>query len=109
MEINIELLYELLKEVRQEQKEHSKLLVEQSVHLVKLESGVERNSIGLEEHMRRTEILENIYKNHENRIGTLEVPSRFLRWLSNRYFKLISAATAIIGLIVTITKLAGLW
>ena len=92
------IMLDLLKEVRDEQKEQGKSLVQ-------MQTDTARNADSLEEHMRRTDALELLHKDNEERIEALEVPGQ----TRAQIIKWVKIVGIIAGTIVAVTKIAGLF
>lgn len=86
-----EIIIELLKEVREEQKDQSK-------SLTKLEVDVARNADDLKDHMRRTDILEGLHLSNQTRIETLEEPTKVRKYIIKRVLIIGSIAGAIVAI-----------
>lgn len=59
--------------------------------------------INLSEHMRRTDVLEELHKDNQARIATLEEPRKALIFIKN----VVLYVSAICGAIITMLKLGG--
>ena len=103
------IIYDLLKEVREDQKKQGDELKEQSKCLVSVQGD-------LKYHIRRTDILEKLHKDNqhkielsEKRIDKLEEPAKVNSYLSEKW-KYWTAGIVLISTVVTlITKIKGLW
>ncbi len=114
------MVYDLLVEIRKDQKEHSKELAQQSKCLIAIQKDVEVNTRDLTEHkegviQNRGEIrankkeVEKLRKECEEAIEELKEPAKFKKWLYNKYIKYIMVAGGIVSLATGLTKLFGLW
>lgn len=109
---NMDILLDLLKEVREDQKAHGKELSKQSAYLEnmdtdvrELKSSVSKNTEDIAHHIRRTDILEKLHLDNqakiaqgEIRINKLEEPGKAISWLK----KHLIAITGVIATIVSI-------
>lgn len=107
-----ELLLELLREVREEQKQHGKELVKQSTYLEGMDSDikelkpvVQKNTEDISHHIRRTDLLEDLHRDNQKRIELselrlqkLEEPVKAKAWLK----KHIVAITGVIAAMTSI-------
>ena len=107
-------IYNLLKEVREDQVEHGKQLVRTNVCLEKMEVNVQENTTNLKEHMRRTAILEEkqgqaetIIKDHSQRIEVLEEPVKVKKYLQKKYLTWAGIISAGLGIIALVAKILG--
>jgi chromosome segregation ATPase len=108
----LELLFDLLKEVREDQKEHGKTLAKQSAYLEGIDSDVKelkpvvaKNTEDISHHIMRTDILEALHRDNqkrieqsESRLNKLEEPVKAKEWIKNH----IVALLGVIGTIATI-------
>ena len=102
------MIYELLKEVREDQKKQGGELQEQSKCLVGVQSD-------LKYHIRRTDILEDLHKDNQikieqgkKRLDKLEEPSKVSKYLSEKWKYWTAGVlllSAIIGLAIKIKGL----
>jgi cob(I)alamin adenosyltransferase len=106
------IIYDLLQEVRAEQRKQSEELAKQSVWLVSIQKDVSRNTDDLSEHIRRTEILEENLQIQQNKIETvedrvekLEWPSKVKEFVFNKYIKWAGAISVTVGIVFTILKI----
>ncbi len=102
-----QIVYDLLKEIRQEQKEQRIEQKEQNKQLVKLSAIIEKNTDDIKDHIKRTEILESIYQKHEEKIIKLEEPQKFKKWLFNKWSKYLGILVALSALMVGILKICN--
>lgn len=123
---NEKFLYDLLKEVREDQKQikedQSDLKTQLSEHriifeqhlkadekmyqeLCNISSIMEKNTVSLQEHMRRTAILEDMYIASVKRIDRLEEPSKINDLLKSKVLAVASFITAVGGAIAVIIKI----
>lgn len=117
---DIKVLYDLLKEMREDQKEHGKELAAQSNMLIAIQKDVEVNTKDLTEHKEgviqnrkglrevREEIGE-IRETYDKKIIELEQPKKFQGWLYNKYVKILTITSIVVGIAGGITRLLGLW
>jgi len=112
---NMDILLDLLKEVREDQKEHGKELSKQSAYLEnmdvdvkELKTSVFKNTEDIAHHIRRTDLLQALHKENqtkiiqsEQRISKLEEPGKAIAWLR----KHLIAITGVIAAIATILAL----
>lgn len=89
---DIKLIIDLLQENRSDIKH---ILITQT----KMQCDVCRNADDLQEHMRRTELLETNQDQFEKRITALEEPGKIKRYLINKYTTAIAAIGALLGVI----------
>lgn len=107
MDFNI--IFDLLKEVREEQKEQSKELASQSKCLIKMEASIERNTDDLKNHIKRTEQNEQMIELNIKRIEKLEEPERIKNWIKNKYLFIGSFIATLLSITALISKIKGLW
>lgn len=97
------------KEVRESHKDTGEKLTkiesETSERLSKIETVNEQQNAQLAEHMRRTDILEELHKDNEKRIVVLEEP----RMVMGKLKKWLLAAGAVAGAVFAISKFLGLF
>jgi len=93
--MDMKILFDLLKEVREDQKNHGRELSKQSAYLENLDSDVKelkvsvlQNTEDISHHIRRTDILQELHKdnqkriaNSEERLDKLEEPVKARKWL----------------------------
>lgn len=117
------IIYDLLKEVRADQKRHSEELAKQSSYLDKMDRDLERlkdvtekNTKDIEEHIRRTDLLEDLHKLNEGkielnnqRLAILEEPVKAKAWIKKNLLSLSSTAAALSAIAALIAKIKGLW
>lgn len=100
-----EIIYDLLKTDRKERSEFQKEVRETSKEIVerlsKIEALDEIQNEQLEYHIRRTNMLEDLHRQNEERIINLEQPHKTLKTI----VKWSSGAGAIVGLIYTVIRL----
>jgi chromosome segregation ATPase len=108
----LELLFDLLKEVREDQKDHGKTLAKQSAYLEGIDSDVKelkpivaKNTNDISNHMMRTDLLEDLHKDNQKRIELsearlekLEEPVKAKEWIK-------SHLVAILGVLGTIASI----
>jgi predicted transcriptional regulator len=104
--MNNEQLYDLVKEIREEQKEQSKTMSQLEVSFVRMESLVETNTEDLKYHIKRTDILEDLHKDNAKRIEKLEAPIS-VRDLTKISITVISGIGVIASLVYTVLKIFG--
>lgn len=101
----LDLVYDLIKENRQELNDFRKEVKEDNQLSCERLSNIEQNSAmqnqHLAEHMRRTNILEQLHKDNSSRIEKLEKPKIVLATLKKWFI----AIGAIAGAIIAIVKL----
>lgn len=95
------IVYDLVKEVREEQRE-----IRNDINDIKHTLAVNTNS--LQEHMRRTEVLEGLYYNHQSRISELEEPKKIREAILKRYIKVAGVITATLTVLAAWAKWKGL-
>lgn len=131
------IVYDLIHEVRDEQKEIKKELTEQTVlfrehlkqdeemyrEIQEINKVLDRNTLDLEKHMMRTDLLQDdqkrivgtletikdAFESMTKRIEKLEEPDKVKEYLYNKWmkaFKIISASGAALGVI---SKYLGWW
>lgn len=103
--MNSKIIYDLLKEIREEQKEHSKQLVNQSETMIKMNLFISKNTEDLATHMKRTKLLEDLYNKHDQRIIKLEEPSKVKEWLWNKWSRYFVIITVICTVVVAVFKI----
>lgn len=116
--VDIEVLYYLLKEVREDQKKHGDELMHQSNTLVAIQKDVEINTRDLTEHkegvvqnrdsihMFRKE-LDNVKETFGKEIEKLKEPIRFKEYVYNRYTKIAGVITVTVGIVAGILGILG--
>ena len=116
-------LFDLLREMQEEQREQGKENAKQSIHLEHLKEDVSEikksvdiNTKDLAYHIKRSDNLEKITKNNEDkitnnsqRIEKLEEPVKAKKWLKKHYVSAISMIIAILSIISLVTRLLGIW
>jgi transposase len=104
-----DMIYDLLKEQRKETAQFHKEVREAhgeiAERLTRIEVLDEEQNKQLAEHIRRTDLLEGLYKDTEARISKLEEPAKVRSTLA----KWIIGLGAIAGAIVSIAKFTGLF
>lgn len=124
MSDKIDLIYDLLKqdrieaadfrkEVRDSHKRTdeklTKIETETSERLSKIEALDEVQNAQLSEHMRRTDILENLHRDNEKRIVKLEEPDKIRRYIKDNIIMIAKVAGAIVTIGGAIAWLTGLF
>ena len=118
-----EIIYGLLKEVRECQQKQNKEIIEQGVCLKNVEvniseikQSVSKNTEDVAEHIHRTNLLEEnqvemaeTLNDHDKRIEGLEEPVKARAWLKKHYLSIGSMVTALLSLIALISKLLEIW
>ena len=114
MSDKIDLIYDIIKEEKEEsaefrkevreansklQEKLTKIEIETSERLSKIESLDEIQNQQLADHIRRTELLEQLHKDNEKRIENLEVPARTLTTIAVWAGWISAIAGALYGLI----------
>ena len=108
-DVDLKMLFELLKEVREDQKTHGMELAKQSAILDNLDNDVKdlkktvaRNTEDIAHHIRRTDGLQDLYDSNrtritdvETRVGKLEEPVKAKAWIKSNLVSVISICTAI--------------
>mgnify|MGYP001564770652 FL=1 len=108
----MDIILDLLKEVREDQKEHGKELSKQSAYLEnmdidvkELKANVSRNTEDIAHHIRRTDMLEALHKDNQisieqgaKRISKLEEPGKAIAWFK----KHLVVVTGVIAAIASI-------
>lgn len=102
------MIYDLLKEVREDQKKHGEELIKQSVCLDGLEKNVDKNTKDLTYHIHRTDVLEGLYKTSEERITKLEEPEKAAAYLKKKWKFYVGVLVGILTIGSTVAKLIGL-
>lgn len=120
MSDKIDLIYDLLKQDREEASDFrrevrdshrdtadklNKLESSTSERLAKIEATNETQNTQLEEHMRRTDILEDLHRDNEKRIVKLEEPRKTWGVIK----KWLLGAGAVAGALLAISKFLGLF
>lgn len=96
-----EIIYDLVKEVREEQKD-----IRSDISDIK--QVLTLNTASLQEHMRRTDVLEKMYFSQGERIDSLEEPKKLRELLLKRYVKIAAFLTATLTLAAAVAKWNGL-
>lgn len=132
--MNEKMLYDLLKEVREDQKKHGDMLGRHGEELAKqsvcidniqkdvgdMKKDIARNTDDVAEHMSRTDIaernlqmLQELHKDNQKRIAQnqdrikkLEEPVKAKEWLGSNFKWMITVLTLVAGLV---TKILDLW
>lgn len=121
--MDLKIVFDLLKEVREDQKQHGIELAKQSTYLEKMDSDVKdlkttvfKNTEDIAHHIKRTDILEKLHKDNESkieqdqkRLNALEEPVKAKAWIKKNFINLASLLTAFSSLLALITKLKGFW
>lgn len=81
----------MLKEVREDQKSLSH-------SVISIDKTLERNTASLEEHMRRTDALEMLHKDNEQRIQNLEAPHKAVKTMKETIVGLGKTGAAILAI-----------
>jgi len=123
------ILFDLLKEVREDQKEHGKELAKQSAYLVSMDSDVKElketvfvNTKDIAHHIARTDGLQTLHEDNkkridqadqmivlvQSRIDKLEEPKKALAWVKAHLVTIASILTAILSLAALVATLKGL-
>ena len=123
------ILFDLLKEVREDQKEHGKELAKQSAYLVSMDSDVKElketvfvNTKDIAHHISRTDGLQTLHEDNkkridqadqmitmvQSRIDKLEEPKKALAWVKAHLVTIASILTAILSLAALVATLKGL-
>lgn len=109
----MEILLGLLKEVREDQKQHGQELAKQSAYLEgmdfdvkELKSTVSKNTEDIAHHIRRTDVLEKLHRDNERRLSVnerkierLEEPGKALSWLKKHLIAISGVVAAIISIL----------
>lgn len=117
-DLNLEILIDLLKEVREDQKQHSKELAKQSAYLEgmdvdvkELKVTVSKNTEDISYHIMRTDLLEELHKDNqariaqgERRIEKLEEPGKSLTWLKKNIIAVSTVVAAIASILAFLLK-----
>ena len=93
-----DILYDILKELKQEHKELREDISE-------IKSTLSQNTASLVEHMKRTATLEDMWRQHQERLIRLEEPKKVMSFLYNKWTKLIAIVTGIVTLIAILKEL----
>jgi hypothetical protein len=117
------IIYDLLQEVRSEQKKHFEEITNQNLILVSIQKDVSKNTVDLGEHMRRTDLLEqqtDILRQStddkflklndklevaEGKIQQLEWPSKVKEFLFSKYMKFGGAIALAVGLVYEVLRI----
>lgn len=108
-DVDLKMLFELLKEVREDQKTHGIELAKQSAILDNLDSDVKElkntvreNTDDIAHHIRRTDELQALYSSNkfriddvEGRLEKLEEPVKAKAWVKAHMVSIISVLTAV--------------
>lgn len=114
----LDLLLGLLKEVREDQKQHGKELSKQSVYLETMDADVKelkntvgRNTEDIAEHIRRTDLLEKLHRDNqfkiessEKRLDKLEEPKKAMAWVKAHLISLLAILASIATIVANILK-----
>mgnify|MGYP001607412613 CR=1 FL=1 len=109
----MDILLSLLKEVREDQKQHGQELAKQSAYLEGMDSDVKglkdtvsRNTNDISYHIKRTDILEQLHKDNqarinqgEQRLDKLEEPGKAIAWLKKHIITLSGVVAAIVSIL----------
>jgi hypothetical protein len=102
MDDKSDMIYDLLKTERQEAHEFRKEVrvahSEISERLLKIEVLDEEQNKHLAEHMRRSDLLEQLHKDNEERIAKLEEPLKVMSTLKRWLIGIGAIGTAIVGI-----------
>jgi gas vesicle protein len=114
--VDLKIVFELLKEVREDQKKHGIELAKQSTlldnvegDLKELKTTVSRNTDDIAHHIRRTDLLQELHKDNENaiaknaeqieesaaRLDKLEEPVKAKEWVKNNIITISAVVTAL--------------
>ena len=103
------MIYDLLKEVRENQKKHGEELQEQSKCLVSVQHD-------LKYHIKRTDLLEDLHKDNQSkieqgqkRLDKLEEPGKVSQYLSKKWKFWTIGIVLVSSAITLISKIKGLW
>lgn len=105
----IDIILDLLKEVREDQKEHGKELNKQSAYLQTMDADIKeikpvvaKNTEDIAYHIRRTDLLQDLHIDNqkriemsEQRIEKLEVPVKAKEWVKNHLVTISAVVTAL--------------
>jgi uncharacterized FlaG/YvyC family protein len=116
--MDLQILYDLLKEVREDQKKHSDELMHQSGTLMVIKRDVEINTADLTEHKEGVAqakeqnrlVREELYLikgQIEKEIDKLKEPSKFKEWLYSKYMKYITVVSITLGVVGGVAKILG--
>ncbi len=107
--VDLKIVFDLLKEVREDQKEHGKELAKQSADLQNLKSdvsdlkvNVSKNTDDVAHHIRRTDLLQTLHdenqkkvEDHNLRLEKLEEPVKAKAWIKQHIVSISAIATAL--------------
>ena len=93
-----DILYDILKELKQEHKELREDISE-------IKSILAENTSQLTVHMKRSDNLEKLWKHVEARVIKLEEPKKVMSFLYNKWIKLIAIVTGIVALVAALKDL----
>jgi hypothetical protein len=116
--VDLKIVFELLKEVREDQKKHGTELAKQSAYLENMDSDVKQlkgevaqNTKDLAHHIKRTDILETLHRDNqkkielsETRLENLEEPVKAKEWLKKHVVTIVSVVTAIASIVALILE-----
>ena len=102
MDENLKIIYDLLTEVRKDQKAQGKELASQSKCLAKLEMHVAKNTADLTEHKEGVVGNRTLIADAVARIEKLEEPGKIKSFIYNKYVKVIGLVSISLGVISTI-------
>jgi len=118
--VDNKILYDLLKEMRDEQRSQSDELNRQSKYLVVIQKDIERNTIDLTEH--KEGVIQNresirllrkeinlLQDKYDEAIERLQEPGKIRQHIYNKAFKYLMFISVLLGVIVTAGKLLKLW
>lgn len=117
-DIDIKIVHDLIKEVREDQKDQGQTLAKQSVILEHLDRDIKtikkdvaQNTKDLSHHIARTDEVQNLNADNkiriddlESRLKALEEPVKAKEWLKKHIVSLLSILTAIASLAALIIK-----
>ena len=114
MATSYKIVYDLLKEVREDQKKHGEELAKQSVWLESIKQDVQTNTSDLSEHIKRTQlnedqidILKKMQESTEKRIVILEEPSKVSNYLYKKWVKYLAILSAIATIVAVFLRSKG--
>lgn len=109
------MIYDLVKEIKDDQKEITVKLQEQSECLIRMENDVRRNADDLKEHMRRTELLEKLHEKNatkisevEKKVEEIQEPTKIKKLLISKVLKTAGLITAVSGAVLAVLKVISM-
>ena len=107
--VDLKIIFELLKEVREDQKQQGQELAKQGANIqnmaadvCELKTSVSKNTEDIAHHIKRTDLLQELHKenqeaikNSEARLDKLEEPVKAKEWIKNHVVTISAIVTAL--------------